>query len=89
MPITSSHSFYFRNYGIEARAVELGSSGTNKLGATINLITPDDFLHPLVFFVDDVEYARALAEAINAVGRKFFLGEAQEATGKPLEEKAA
>ena len=71
MPLSSTHSFYCRNLGLEAKSSTLGDD----LGAVITLFTSDDLVPRISLFIDDVAYAAALAEAINAVGRKFFLKE--------------
>jgi hypothetical protein len=71
MPITSTHSFYCRRLSLEAKASDLGSD----LGASLTLSTSDDYTSRITIFMDEVAYASQLAEAINVVGRKFFLEE--------------
>ena len=68
MPITSTHSFHCKALGLEATAYDLGD-----LGASLCLTTSDDHNTPITLFLDDLEYAKALTEAINSVGRRFFL----------------
>lgn len=72
MPITSTHSFYCRNFGLEATAVALGED----LGACLTLFTSDEPTRPLTFFIDNVDYARHLAAAINAAAQPLPVEEA-------------
>ena len=76
MPITSTHSFYCKAFGLEAKARTLGEIDGDPLGATLSIFTSDDYAERITLFVDNVEYAKQLAEAINSVGRRFFLEEA-------------
>ena len=72
MPISSTHSFYCKNLGLEAKFTALGAD----LGACISIFTSDDpYASRISIYIDDVQYAERLADAINYVGKQTFVDE--------------